>query len=101
MFNAETLISLGLANQVLSIWQVFIYLIIMISCLLLQRAKLCLLITYLFSYYLAFLIYWGDFIAKASSMVPFALYMFCGLAIVLLFVVGSLTQQKPIVSKDP
>ena len=94
MFDAATLLDLGLSNHVISIWQVFFYIALMIPFLLLQRTKLCLLITYLFTYYLAFLIYWGDFIASAGSLVPFFLYTFSGLAIVVLFVAASF-YEKP------
>ena len=95
MFNVETLLGLGLTNQVVSIWQIFIYILIMIPFLLLQRVKLCLLVTYLFAYYLAFLIYWGDFIVNAGSMAPFLLYTFCGVAIVVLFVAASFYERPP------
>lgn len=80
-------------NHLISVWQVFIYIAIMLPCLLLQRTKLCLLITYLFAYYLAFLIYWGDLIASAGSMMPFAVYALSGLAIVVLFVAASFTER--------
>ena len=63
----------------------------MVPFLLLQRVKLCLLITYLFAYYLVFLIYWEDFIATAGSMA--VLYALSGLAIVVLFVAASFSEQ--------
>ncbi|TAJ81183.1 hypothetical protein EPO44_18100 [bacterium] len=93
MLDVETLLSLGLPNHLISVWQVFLYIAIMVPCLLFQRTKLCLLVTYLFTYYLAFLIYWGDFIASAGSMVPFAIYALSGLAIVVLFVAASFSER--------
>jgi len=93
MLDVETLLSLGLPNHLISVWQVFLYVAIMVPCLLFQRTKLCLLVTYLFTYYLAFLIYWGDFIASAGSMVPFAIYALSGLAIVVLFVAASFSER--------
>jgi len=93
MLDVTTLLDLGLAAQVISVWQVFIYIALMVPFLLFQRTRLCLLITYLFTYYLAFLIYWGDFIASAGSLVPFAVYTFCGLAIVVLFVAASFQEK--------
>ncbi|MBI2360274.1 MAG: hypothetical protein HYV04_15470 [Deltaproteobacteria bacterium] len=89
MFDAETLIDLGLSSHVISIWQVFLYIALMIPFLFLQRTNVCLMITYLFTYYLAFLIYWGELIATAGSLVPFFLYTFSGLAIVVLYVAAS------------
>lgn len=93
MFDATTLLDLGLFNQVISIWQVFFYIALIIPFLLLQRTKICLLITYLFTYYLAFVIYWGEVIASAGSMMPFFLYTFFGLAIVVLFVAASFCEK--------
>ena len=93
MLDVGTLLSLGLPNHLISVWQVFLYIAIMVPCLLFQRSKLCLLITYLFAYYLAFLIYWGDFIADAGSMMPFAIYALSGLAIVVLFVAASFSER--------
>lgn len=93
MWDVETLLALELPNHLISIWQVFIYIGLMLPCLLLQRVKLCLLITYLFAYYLAFLVYWGDTIAQASSMMPFAVYALSGLAIVVLFVAASFAER--------
>lgn len=100
MLDVDTLLSLGLPNQLISVWQVFLYIIIMVPFLLLQRLKLCLLITYLFAYYLAFLIYWGDFIAEAGSMMPFALYALSGLAIVVLFVASSYSERTEVKEKQ-
>lgn len=100
MLDVDTLLSLGLPNQLISVWQVFLYIIIMVPFLLLQRLKLCLLITYLFAYYLAFLIYWGDFIAEAGSMAPFALYALSGLAIVVLFVASSYSERTEVKEKQ-
>lgn len=93
MFDAAMLLDLGLSNHVVSIWQVFFYIALLIPFLLFQRTKICLLITYLFTYYLAFLIYWGDFIADAGSLAPFFLYTFSGLAIVVLFVASSFYEK--------
>ena len=50
MFDVETLINLGLTTHVISIWQVFFYIALMVPFLLLQRIKVCLLLTYLFTY---------------------------------------------------
>ena len=93
MLDVGTLLSLGLPNHLISVWQVFLYIAIMLPCLLFQRTKLCLLVTYLFAYYLAFLIYWADFIAAAGSMMPFTIYALSGFAIVVLFVAASYSER--------
>jgi hypothetical protein len=54
--------------------------------LLLNRIKICLLITYLFTFYLGFLVQWGDYLSSTGSMQPFVLYSFSGLAIAVFFV---------------
>jgi len=93
MFDVETLITLGLPNHVVSVWQVFGYMALLIPFLLLRRVKICLLITYLFTYYLAFLIYWGEYISNAGTMFPFFVYAFSGLAIVVLYVLASFREK--------
>ena len=92
MYDVETLINLGLTTHVISIWQVFFYIALIVPFLLLQRIKLCLLLTYLFTYYLGFLIYWGEEIASGSTG-PFILYALSGLAIMVLFVAASFQEK--------
>jgi hypothetical protein len=86
MFDVATLVSMGLFNQMIPIWQVFFYILALVPFLLFNRIKICLLLTYLFTYYLGFMVQWGDYIASAGSMPPFVLYAFSGLAIVVFFV---------------
>ena len=45
MFDTDTLLSLGLSNHLISIWQVFLYIAILVPLLMVQRVKFCLLIT--------------------------------------------------------
>ena len=94
MLEVDTLLSLGLPSQLVSVWQVFLYILITIFLLLFGRTRLCLLVTYLFAYYLAFLIYWGDFIAESGSLTPFAIYALSGLAIVVLFAAASYAERS-------
>jgi len=93
MFDTDTLLSLGLSNHLISMWQVFLYIAILVPFLMLQRVKFCLLITYIYTYYLAYIIYWGDFIMSADTLTPFFLYVVSGLAIVVLFVAASFSEQ--------
>lgn len=97
MLDAANLINLGLSSQLVSVWQVFPYIALVIICLMMQRVKLCLLFTYLFTYYLAFLTYWGEYIMNAKSLMPFFVYAICGLAIVVLYLLASFreTSQAP------
>jgi len=86
IFDTEKLLSLGFFNQVIPIWHVFFFILSLLPFLLLNRVKVCLLITYMFTYYLGFMVQWGDYISEAGSMAPFALYALCGMAIAVFFV---------------
>lgn len=89
MFDADTLLGLGIRSHVISIWPVFVYILIIMPLMLAQRATLSLLITFLFTYYWAFLFYWGDYIAATGSIAPFFLYVVCGLAMLVLSIAAS------------
>ena len=47
----------------------------------------------MFTYYLAYVIYWRDVIQSASSLTPSFLFATSGLAIVVLFVAALFTEQ--------
>jgi hypothetical protein len=93
MFDIDHLLSLGVFNQLIPIWQVFFYIAAMLPFLLWNRVKICLLITYLFTYYLGFMVQWGDHIANSGSMQPFVLYSLSGLAIAVFFVATIFTES--------
>lgn len=86
MFDIENLLQLGVFNQLIPIWQVFFFIASLLPFLLLNRVKICLLITYLFTYYLGFMVQWGDYISSSGSMQPFVLYALSGVAIAVFFV---------------
>jgi hypothetical protein len=86
MFDMENLMALGVFNQLIPVWHVFFFIAGMLPFMLLNRVKICLLITYLFTFYLGFMVQWGDYIASTGSMQPFVLYSFSGLAIAVFFV---------------
>lgn len=93
MFDVERLLNLGLPSHVISVWQVFFYIAALLLSLLLKRIRICLLITYLFAYYLAFQIYWEEEIA-AGSMARLVVYALSGLAIAVLFVAGLFYEKR-------
>jgi len=74
MFDIDHLLQLGVFNQLIPIWQVFFFIASLLPFLLWNRVKICLLITYLFTYYLGFMVQWGDYISHSGSMQPFVLY---------------------------
>ena len=86
MFDIENLMQLGVFNQLLPIWQVFFFIAALLPFLLMDRVKICLLITYLFTFYLGFMVQWGEYLSSTGSMQPFVLYSLSGLAIAVFFV---------------
>ena len=92
MFDIDHLLQLGVFNQLIPIWQVFFFIASLLPFLLLNRVKICLLITYLFTYYLGFMVQWGDYIANSGSMQPFVLYSLSGLTIAVFFVATIFTE---------
>ncbi len=86
MFDLDNLLQLGVFNQLIPVWQVFFFITSLLPFLLWNRVKICLLITYLFTYYLGFMVQWGDYLSTSGTMQPFVLYSFSGLAIAVFFV---------------
>src|SRR5215475_8296645 len=93
MFDIDNLMHIGVFNQLIPIWQVFFYIASMLPFLLWNRVKICLLITYLFTYYLGFMVQWGDYISTTGTMQPFVLYSLSGLAIAVFFVATIFTES--------
>ena len=86
MFDIETLMQMGVFNQRIPIWQVFFFIAALLPFLLMDRVKICLLVTYLFTFYLGFMVQWGEYLSSTGSMQPFVLYSLSGLAIAVFFV---------------
>jgi len=86
MFDIDNLMQLGVFNQLIPIWQVFFFIAGLLPFLLMDRVKICLLITYLFTFYLGFMVQWGEYLSSSGSMQPFVLYSLSGLAIAVFFV---------------
>lgn len=96
MFDIENLMQLGVFNQLIPIWQVFFFIAGMLPFLLMDRVKICLLITYLFTFYLGFMVQWGEYLSSTGSMQPFVLYSLSGVAIAVFFVATIFTDPpKP------
>ncbi|HXG51522.1 MAG TPA: hypothetical protein VNN77_08985 [candidate division Zixibacteria bacterium] len=87
MFSVDKLLQLGLFNQVIPMWQVFFYIGVLVPFLLCRRIKTCLFLTYLFTFYLGFLVQWGDYLAQAGALLPFALYALSGIFVSLVFII--------------
>ncbi len=92
MFDIQHLMQLGVFSQLIPIWQVFFFIASLLPFLLWNRVKLCLLITYLFTYYLGFMVQFGEYISNSGAMQPFVLYALSGLAIAVFFVATIFTE---------
>lgn len=87
MFEVDHILELGLLNQLTPIWQVFFYIPALIPFPLLNRIKVCLLIAYLFTFYLGFMVQWDEYLASSGLLFPFVLYAFSGVIVAICFVV--------------
>lgn len=79
MFDVETLLKLELFNQVIPVWQVIFFFAALVPFLLLKRVRICLFLIYLYTFYLGFIVQWGDYLANAGALFPFMLYAFSGI----------------------
>ena len=95
MFDIDNLMQLGVFSQLIPIWQVFFFIAGLLPFLLIDRVKICLLITYLFTFYLGFIVQWGEYLSTTGSMQPFVLYSLSGLAIAVFFVATIFTDTEP------
>ncbi|HEX9452809.1 MAG TPA: hypothetical protein VGA27_00580 [Candidatus Binatia bacterium] len=93
MLDIDHLMSLGVFNQLIPIWHVFFFIASLLPFLLWNRVKICLLVTYLFTFYLGFMVQWGDYLSSTGSMQPFVLYSLSGLAIAVFFVATIFTEE--------
>jgi hypothetical protein len=93
MFDIDNLMHLGVFNQLIPIWQVLFFIASLLPFLLWNRVKICLLITYMFTFYLGFMVQWGDYLSTTGAMQPFVLYSLSGLAIAVFFVATIFTEQ--------
>ena len=95
MIDMDEMIKLGIFSQVIPVWQVLFFIASLLPFLLWNRVKVCLLVTYLFTYYLGFLGVFGEHLANAGSMQPFVLYGLSGLGIAVFFVATIFTEGGP------
>jgi hypothetical protein len=87
MVEVETLEALGLTSLLLPAWPVMLYAVLVSLFVLIRRIQLCLLTTFLFTFYWGFYLNWGPSIATGTNLVTFAGYVICGLAIIALTIV--------------
>jgi hypothetical protein len=93
MFEIDEMLELGVFNQLVPVWHVLFFIASLLPFLLRNRVKICLLITYLFTYYLGFMVIFGEHIANSGSMQPFVLYALSGVGIAVVFVATIFTEE--------
>ncbi len=98
MGESETLLALRLTSPVLLAWPVMLYVLLVSLFMLMRRTELCLLTTFLLTFYWGFSLHWGTFLSSSTYMIAFALYTICGLLIAIL-TIGVLL-SKPASSVD-
>jgi hypothetical protein len=90
MVDFETLLDLGLTSLVLPAWPVMLYVVFMSLFVLMHKIRLCLLTSYLFTFYWGFSLHWSDLvIAGEGFTIAFIIYSVAGLAIAGLVIAAS------------
>ena len=96
MIDLETLLDLGLAGIVLPAWPVMLYVVLMSLFALMHRIRLCLLTSYLFTFYWGFSLHWSEFLSEGKGFtIAFIIYSFGGLAIAGLVIAASFSGPPP------
>jgi hypothetical protein len=85
--------ALGLKGLVLPAWPVMLYAVLVSLFVLIRWIRVCLLTTFLFTFYWGFYINWGPAIANGTDWVAFTGYVICGLAIIALTIVLDIPDQ--------
>ena len=88
--NTQSLLSqMLLIELVIPAWQMALFIVTISVFMLIQRIKLTLIITFLFTFYWAFFLYWGDVIASFAKF-PFvaALYLVSGVIYIVLTLIA-------------
>ncbi|MFB3062643.1 MAG: hypothetical protein ACE10C_14860 [Candidatus Binatia bacterium] len=93
---AEASNTFALGNVILSIpaWHIALYIAISAIFMLMQQRRLCLIVTYLFTFYWGFYIYADEFVMVASdSTLALSSYIICGMLLIVLSLVAFLQER--------
>ncbi len=93
---AEASNTFALGSVILSIpaWHIAHYLAISAIFMLVQQRRLCLITTYLFTFYWGFYIYADEFVMVASdSTLALSSYIICGMLLIVLSLVAFLQER--------
>lgn len=84
--DPELISQLPLFVLVIPAWQMVMYILLTIICMLYQRYRLSLIITYCFSLYWVFFLYYGDVIGS-FNLYPGAVTLYLGSGILLIILI--------------
>ncbi len=87
----------ALGSVILSIpaWHIALYIAISAIFMLMQQRRLCLITTYLFTFYWGFYIYADEFVMVASdSTLALSSYIICGMLLIVLSLVAFLQERE-------
>ena len=93
---AEASNTFALGSVILSIpaWHIALYIAISAIFMLIEQRRLCLITTYLFTFYWGFYIYADEFVMVASdSTLALSSYIICGMLLIVLSLVAFLQER--------
>jgi len=93
---AEASNTFALGSVILSIpaWHIALYIAISAIFMLVEQRRLCLITTYLFTFYWGFYIYADEFVMVASdSTLALSSYIICGMLLIVLSLVAFLQER--------
>jgi len=94
MVEATNTFALGSVILSIPAWHIALYIAISAIFMLIQQRRLCLITTYLFTFYWGFYIYADEFVMVASnSTLALSSYIICGMLLIVLSLVAFLQER--------
>ncbi len=94
MAEASNTVALGSVILSIPAWHIALYIAISAIFMLVQQRRLCLITTYLFTFYWGFYIYADEFVMAASdSTLALSSYIICGMLLIVLSLVAFLQER--------
>ena len=95
MAGLEVLYEIGQVGLVIPAYQMAIYMGLISIFTLMQRRKLCLIITYIFTLYWGFYLFGGDILeASGGSGTVLSIYIICGMIILAVFLFACFQEES-------
>ncbi len=94
MVEASNTFALGRVILSIPAWHIALYIAISAIFMLMQQRRLCLIATYLFTFYWGFYIYADEFVMVArNSTLALSSYIICGMLLIVLSLVAFLQER--------